>query len=142
MILYLDTSALVKLFVAESGSETVRDLTQSSEALVTASVAYAEARAAFARTRREGGLSGPELRRLVSALDTHWESYAAVDVGMPVARAAGALAEQRGLRGFDAIHLAAALLVRDRTDAELRFCAADGQLASAASAEGLDVVRV
>ena len=49
MILYLDTSALVKLYVREAGSVLVRRATEASEAAATSTVAYAEARAAFAR---------------------------------------------------------------------------------------------
>jgi predicted nucleic acid-binding protein len=141
VILYLDTSALVKLFIAEAGSDSLRTLLEQSEAATTATVTYAEARAALARKRREGALSQAELRRAVSSLDTHWESYAAVDVSMAVVRAAGGLAEQRGLRGYDAIHLAAALVVASRVEEPLTFCVADGQLADAAKAEGLAVAR-
>ena len=142
MIVYLDTSALVKLFVAEAGSDAVRALVERSDAAVTATVAYAEARAAFSRKRREGELSAAELRRVVNALDAHWESYAVVDIVMAVARSAGGLAELRGLRGFDAIHLAAALLVRDNLEEPVTFCVADGQLADAARAETLLVAQV
>ncbi|MEK7696897.1 MAG: type II toxin-antitoxin system VapC family toxin, partial [Pseudomonadota bacterium] len=54
MILYLDTSALVKLYVREAGSGEVKKLARESAALATSIVAYAEVRAAFARLMREG----------------------------------------------------------------------------------------
>ena len=142
VIVYLDTSAMVKLFVEEEGSEVVRALVEGSVGAVTASVAYAEARAAFARKRRDTYLTSAQLRRVVTELDMQWESYGVVDLDMVLVRAAGGLAEQHGLRGYDAIHLAAALSVRDRSEEALMFCAADGQLAAAAQAETLKVTRV
>ena len=53
MILYLDTSSLVKLYMEEEGSLKIETLVRSSEATVTSIVSYAEARAAFARRFRE-----------------------------------------------------------------------------------------
>ncbi len=48
MILYLDTSALVKLYVSEEGSEIVRGAVESAGRVATSRIAYAEARAALA----------------------------------------------------------------------------------------------
>ena len=57
MKLYLDTSALVKLYVEEEGSATVREAIARAETVATTVIAYVEACAAFARRRREGRLS-------------------------------------------------------------------------------------
>ena len=57
MIVYLDTSALVKLYVEEAGSAAIATCVERATAVTTARVTYAEARAAFARYRREGGLT-------------------------------------------------------------------------------------
>jgi uncharacterized protein with PIN domain len=54
--LYLDTSSLVKLDVAETGSEVVQQLVGEAHVVATSIVAYAETRAALARLRREGVL--------------------------------------------------------------------------------------
>jgi uncharacterized protein with PIN domain len=53
MVLYLDTSSLVKLYVEEKDSSRVANLVGSSNVTATSLVAYAEARAAFARRFRE-----------------------------------------------------------------------------------------
>src|SRR6185295_15326330 len=55
--LYLDTSSLVKLYVSEPGSETVRQLVRDATVVATSVVAYPETRAAFARLRHERRLS-------------------------------------------------------------------------------------
>ena len=53
MILYVDTSALVKLYVPEPESEAVQALVGTVQVAAVSVVAFAEARAAFARKRRE-----------------------------------------------------------------------------------------
>lgn len=136
MILYLDTSALVKLYDLEEGRDLVEQAVDEAAVLATSSVAYAEARASLARKRREEVFSDEELREAVAALDGDWQTFETFAVTENVARLAGALAERHSLRGFDAIHLATALLIRAATAEEAeeeaedttRFLSFDGLL--------------
>ena len=57
MILYLDTSALVKLYIEESGSQEVKKALEEARIVSTSRVAYVEARAGIAMKYREGELS-------------------------------------------------------------------------------------
>lgn len=139
MILYLDTSALVKLYVEEPGSAAVAAAVSESAAVATVRVTYAETRAAFARLHRERRLTAVERRRSVESLDEDWESTTVVDVSEPLVRRAGVLAERHGLRGYDAVQLAAALEVR-LAGGELGFACFDDRLARAARRERLPVV--
>jgi predicted nucleic acid-binding protein len=109
VILYLDTSALVKLYVDEPGRAAVLELLDAAVGCATARIAYVEARAAFARRRREGGFQPRTLRHVVDLLDQDWAAYTLIEVGESLVRRAGVLAERHGLRGYDAVHLAAAL---------------------------------
>lgn len=127
----MDTSALVKLYVAEEGRELVVKAVMESVRVATSTVAYPEARAALARRRREGELSEEECRRAVKALDEGWESYDRLIVSDAVARRAGAMAERYALRGFDAIHLASAARLREKFE-DLHFLAFDDRLVDAA----------
>ena len=111
MILYLDTSALVKLYAVEEGREEVERAVEEAGRIATSAVAYAEARAALARKLREGVFSEKEHREAVAALDEDWRPLEVLSVTDNVARFAGDLAERHALRGFDAVHLASALLV-------------------------------
>lgn len=113
MILYLDTSALVKLYAEEEGTEVVERAVEEAELVATSVVAYAEARAAFARKHREGIFSDEEHWEAVQALDEDWGTIEKSEVTEDLAREAGDLAEERALRGFDSIHLASALLACD-----------------------------
>lgn len=99
--------------------------------VATSTVAYAEARAAFARRRREGWLGEEEYRRVVAALDEGWESYDRLAVSDAVARRAGNMVERHALGGFDAVHLASAERLKERFD-DLHFLAFDVRLLDAA----------
>lgn len=111
MICYLDTSALVKLYVEEEGSAQVREYVGKALLVATSKVAYAEARAAFARCRREGLLSESAYRKVVANLDADWPSYYILELTDAVVREAGELAERCALRGFDSVHLSSVLIL-------------------------------
>lgn len=138
MILYLDASAVVKLYVAEAASEVVRELVAAADTVFTVRITYAEVRAAFARGRREGILSAGKLRAAVRALDEDWGRYSIVEVSDAVVRLAGSLSERHALRGYDAVQLAAALEVGEAGEA-IRFGCFDERLAAAAGGEGIAV---
>jgi predicted nucleic acid-binding protein len=138
LIVYLDTSALVKLYVEEDGSASVRSWVAAADAIVSSRVAYPEARAALARRMREAALSAEQHERAVADLDQDWARLAIVELGADVARLAGDLAQRRGLRGFDAIHLASAVRFVDLVQHPVRFGCFDGRLAAAAATMGLD----
>jgi predicted nucleic acid-binding protein len=142
VILYLDTSALVKLYVEEVGSREVGESVEAAASVATARISYAEARAAFARHARDGGLTRPELRRVVRHFDEEWGRYVLVEITDAVVRRAGGLAERHALRGYDAVQLAAALdLHAAGSDVDLRFVAFDGNLVRAARREHLPSPR-
>ena len=126
----------MKLYVEEDGSEAVAAAVGHAEAACTVRVSYAEARAAFARHRREGALAAPDLRRLVRALDEDWSTYQVVDVSEGLVRRAGTLSERYALRAFDALQLAAALELR-RGGAIPEFACFDAKLNRAARRERL-----
>jgi len=137
VILYLDTSALVKLYIEESGSQQVRRAVEESRIVSTSRVAYVEARAGIARKYREGEFSKEEHDQVVEDLIRDWDNYFIVEVSESVAKLGGTLTERQSLRGFDAIHLASALLLRNRTRLDVSFSCFDERLKAAAEAEGL-----
>lgn len=139
MILYADTSALVKLFVAEEGSDATRDLFRRVSLLGTSVLARAELGAALARAVRRGFIregEGAEARRRLQAVWPTWVRIA-VDERL-VARAEG-LAWEHGLRGSDALHLAAALLWQERIGHPVVLATFDDELGEAARRAGMEV---
>ena len=137
MILYLDTSALVKLYVAEAGTDTVVSAVERATALVTVRITYAEARAAFAQHARPKGLGAGMLRRVVRQLDEEWGQYSIVEVTDALVRRAGVLAERHRLRGYDAVQLSAAMDLRLGGATDVAFASFDARLNHAAGREHL-----
>lgn len=133
MTLYLDTSTLVKLYIDEPGSAAIEALVEEATIVATSAIAYVEARATFARRRRERLLTRDELSLVTRRLDADWASFFVVDATDALARSAGALAETHRLRGADAIHLASFEQVLTRSsDDDVQFSCADENLSRAA----------
>jgi uncharacterized protein len=134
MTLYLDTSSLVKLYADEPGSDQVRQDFSECTAGATSIVSYAEARAAFARRRREGLITASAFRLVKRDFDADWPAYLVVEPTIELCRTAGDLAERYQLRGFDSIHLATFLqIAQERQSVETRFSSFDRALNRAAA---------
>ena len=145
-VVYLDTSALVKLYVAETGSTWMASLLGHVEtgAALSSQLAIVEATCAFARRRREGALRTDQYERLLEALRYDAENrFALLDVVPATIEAACALAGRHPLRAYDALHLATAWLANETLVGadrpSLVFVAADESLLGAARSEGLAV---
>src|SRR4030042_5745765 len=137
MIVYLDTSSLVKLYVEETGSERIKDIVHNAMVIATSKIAYAEARAAFARKQKEDGFSIKNLRKIVEELNRDWEGYFVVEITDGLIRSAGDIAEKYLLRGFDSIHLASAISLKNKIRSEVYFSSSDSKLNQAAKKEGI-----
>jgi uncharacterized protein len=139
VIAYFDTSAVMPLLIAEPGSERAAALWDGADRVVSVRLVYPEARAALAQAERLGRLTARQLRDTVTEFDALFEQIDVVEVDDVLARRAGELAEVRQLRGYDAVHLAAADRVRDPS---VVMIAGDGALLAAAAAEGLAVAEL
>ena len=138
MIVYLDTSSLVKLYVEEDESSNVEELVKSTEVTATSLIAYAEARAAFAHRFREKAFTLDEHERIKEYFETDWSRYLILSVTGDLIKLAGNLAEKHALRGFYSIHLASALTLRRELSTPILFSCFDAQLQKASENEHLD----
>jgi predicted nucleic acid-binding protein len=139
LILYFDTSALMKLYADEQGATATRAASKTATARFTSMVAYAEMRSAFARKRRFGDITAEKYERYKSEFERDWPRFEALPLDERRARRAGELAEAHGLKGFDAIHLASAEYFH-RVLGETTFACFDADLSRAASACGLTLL--
>lgn len=131
MILYLDTSALVKLYVTEAGSKQVASAVEKADTLASSMLTYPETLATFARAGREARLNPFELATILSAFEKDWQGYTRLDVSADVADLAGALAARYPLKGADAVHLASGYLLNELYGG-VHFLSFDRQLNAAA----------
>lgn len=136
MITYVDTSTLIKLLIDEVGTSEAAAIWDEPDTLVTVRVAHVEARAALAAARRQRRVTAAVFRSAVAGLEVLWSQLSVVEVDEDLMRLAGDLATTHGLRGYDAVHLAAAHLV----GAEV-FSSADRQLCEAASTTGFHIAN-
>ncbi len=137
MILYLDTSALVKKYFRERGSDGVIQFWKDAGAIVMSSVGYAETLASLYRKKREGDLDGTTIKHLIDSFHDDWASFVRVEVSEELNKTIGRLVSVHPLRGFDAIHLASALAVHEHALEPFLFACFDKRLLEAAKAEGL-----
>jgi predicted nucleic acid-binding protein len=137
VIVYFDSSALVKLLVAEDGSTMAQELWDARRLSAASVLAYVETRAALAHAQRLGRISGERLRRGMATLDGIWRAIRTIALDDRLAKVAGAAAEAHGLRGGDEVHLASALSIQDPG---VVFATWDRTLSRAARGVGYHVV--
>jgi uncharacterized protein len=138
MILYLDTSSLVKLYVQEAQSSLVKKWVEEAEIVATCRIAYPETMSAINRRFRQGDLTEKEYDSLIAQFSNEWGQFAAIDFDE---LEAGRLVNLYGLRGFDAVHLSAAKLLKaTQNDISISFSSFDGKLNDVASTEGFAIL--
>ena len=140
MIVYLDTSSLVKLYVEEIDSEKIKNFAHNAAVVSTSKIAYAEARAAFAKKQKERGFSPKDLKKIVEDFNRDWESYFVIEITDGLIRFAGDIAEKYLLRGFDSIHLASAIHLKNRARSDIHFSSYDTRLNQSAEKEGITIL--
>ena len=139
---YFDTSALIKRFVEEPGSELVEALTLGEPTIATSKLAYAEIHAGLGRKLRAHELSATAHRRTSHLFDADWVTYIRVELVDQLLIIARDLIQRHPLRGFDAIHLASAIRLRDQLGESVQLIAADHRLLVAAAEEQLETMDV
>ena len=138
MILYLDTSALVKRYFYEKYSDDVISRWKSATQIVTSFVAYAETMASMYRKKRESDLADTLISKITDSFHRDWESFIRVKVNDNLNGYIDRVVEKYPLRGFDAIHLASAIVIHERLPEDFVFACFDNRLARAAQSEGLE----
>jgi predicted nucleic acid-binding protein len=141
---YLETSALVKLYVYELGTERLLALSagDAGHRFAILSVSQVEFRSAIRRRQRGGEIPASVADELIEAFRRHAEGRFLIqpfsDTLLDVALA---LIDGYALRGFDAIQLAGYLLLRSTSGTEEPvFVCADKALLSTARNEGCSVL--
>lgn len=139
MIVYLDASAIVKLYVAESHSKEAAALIDRAKVVATSMVSRAEVAAALARAVRLGVLPETAGRRAQRRFAGDWPDFVRVPITEALLQRAESLAWDHSLRGYDAVQLASALIWRDSIGDDVVLATFDQQLVTAGRSAGLRV---
>ncbi len=141
---YLDTSALIKLYVEEVGTEQVVEAMQDAVdgRVIIVDLTPLEARSAIRRREREGDISAADADRVLRQIENDCSmSFLMQPSTSAVMEDAARLIDQYPLRAYDALQLAGCLVVRDGMPGPVTFVCADTRLCDAARHEGLEALN-
>ena len=136
-LLYFDTSALVKRYYEEPGTERVDELIDSDDDVVISSLAIIETVSAFRRKYNRDELPRDRMNGLLSEFfEEALEDFVIVPVEESIVSFSFDLVLEDDLRTLDSLQLAAALSL-DTDSRGVRFITADGQLKAVAERRNL-----
>jgi predicted nucleic acid-binding protein len=145
-VYFLDSSALVKRYVPELGSQWVETITNlnSGNLLIISRLAWVEVLSALARRQREGTLEMADANLITAKFRSDLNTqYQLVEIDQILVEMAGKLVNQYPLRAYDAVQLASALKVRSALPTSFSpnftFLTADANLFTIAQVTGLQV---
>ncbi len=138
MIAYFDASALVKRHFKERGSRETLDFAARADVVATSLISRAEVAAALTKAVRAKLLEEDEARQAQRAFAAQWPDIARVPVTEALVSRAETLAWEYGLRGYDAIQLASAVLFQESLGTAVRLATYDKQLWDAARRAGFE----
>jgi predicted nucleic acid-binding protein len=147
-VLYLDSSALIKHYVQEKGSQTVghklRDEEKASRPAFTSVLTFAEIEAALSRRAKDNSLAPSEYVRARTKFESDWVlGLSPIDLRPDVLAIVRGVVDQFVLKGADVVHLASAIWLRDmaglNVNEPVSFLTSDKQLAKAAAKSHLQV---
>lgn len=137
MILFCDTSALMKVYAQEQHSDWTRQAVTSACPCMVCQITWVEMCAAIALKGRTGQLTHSEGIAAMNRLTVEWAGYSQLAIDSILIASAGDLAQSFGLRAYDSVQLASALRVHNQVGAAMTFCCFDKQLNAAAGALGI-----
>ena len=140
MILFCDTSALIKLYLKEAHSTEVQALAVAAKGVVVARIAWAETMAALARRVRENPVDAEAIETVRAKMRHDWSAFAVVEITQALVEQAGEFADTFALRGYDSVQLAAAHRVQTATSEALCFACFDARLTRAAKVLGMQAL--
>jgi uncharacterized protein len=152
-VLYLDSSALSKRYLKETGwqelAHKVQETTSKKQRVLTSVVTYAELHAALGRKLRDGSMLPAEHHWATTYFEADWRTYLSlIEVSQAVLSFIPDLVKRHPMKGSDATHLASAIWAADSLQrrgsrslgrSSLLFATSDRQLVAAAKTERLEV---
>lgn len=140
-MIYFDSSALVKRYLREAGTESVNAILLSEKTIATSKLAYPEILSAFMRKHRAGELAQKPLRSVIDQFESDWKHFFVIEFHDDLFPAIKALIEEYPLKGADTVHLSSALWLKHIAREDLKFVASDLNLLKAAESENLHVIN-
>ncbi len=139
LIIYLDTSAFLKRYIQEAGSEGVRRLLGEVDEVGTGVITKVEAASAVARLVFSGAITQEEGEKVWDEFSEDWEILTHLHVTAQGIERAASLARRHALRGYGAVHLASAMVWQERLNLPVTLATFDRELWLAGRRSGLEM---
>ncbi|TAK77926.1 MAG: PIN domain-containing protein [Gammaproteobacteria bacterium] len=140
MILYLDTSALVKAYFTEAFTPIILSKIEEADTVSSHVITFVETHATFARLQREGKINETQLITLKREFIADWENYLQISMLPALILRAAEFAEAFALRAYDSVHLAAVEHLQKSTKQSVEFACFDHRLNQAAKILGISLI--
>jgi predicted nucleic acid-binding protein len=140
-MIYFDSSALVKRYIEEKGSDKVNALLEEGSMAATSRLTYAEILAAITRRHKAGDIETPAFEKIKKAFKADWKSFTVVEMRREVFEFVDTVIDRHALKGADSLHLSTALWLKQTMNEDVVFVASDVELLKAAKAEKLRVLN-
>lgn len=137
MILFCDSSALVKLYLQEEHSDAIGAQAAVCEGIAVCRIAWVEVMSAMARRSRERAQDATPISVARMRFESDWSHYLCLEVTQELVALAGDYADTFALRAYDSVQLAAAEIARRDLPGEVQFVCFDARLAKAARVLGI-----
>lgn len=137
MILFCDTSALMKLYANEQHSDWTRQQVTAASHCIVSQITWVEMCAAFGLKERTGQIHAVDAKAALARLRIEWPIYERCALDSTLLNTAGELALRFALRAYDSVQLASALQTYLQLGQNMVFCCFDKQLNTAAKALGI-----
>ena len=136
-MIYLDSSALVKRYVVETGSGAVDRLLADHPYAATSRLAYPEILSALHRKHKAGDFPARVLGGLVKSFESDWNKLFVLEFADELVPIVKQAIRRHAVRGADSVHLASAMWLRSELKEDVIFACADANLLAAARKERL-----
>ena len=140
-MIYLDSSALVKRYIQEDGTDVVKSILAGDDLITTSKLSYPEILSALMRKVRAGEIERKTFNGIVDMLDKDWGYFLVLDFHNDLLQIVKMLIGKHPLKAADAIHLSSALWLKASSKAGVTFVASDSSLLKAARTEKLQVMN-
>ncbi|MBD3183485.1 PIN domain-containing protein [Candidatus Poribacteria bacterium] len=140
---YLDSSAWVKRYYDETGTDWVQALFDNSKPLACSALGLVEVTATLARKHKAGAINSSTFGQKIEDLEKDWQNFIHVELRDEAMDIAANLAKQLALRGADAVHLGSCLLLQRRIpkdDHQVILITSDNEMKEAARISNLAVI--
>ena len=138
MNLYFDTSALIKRYIVEKGSDKVDSLMDNAERIIVSVITEIETCLTFKRLVTEKAISENDYQTALSEFEYDYEYYIPVNFDKNISEQAKLIIQRYQLKTLDSIQLGTALLLKDEID---YFVVSDDKLIRSGQGEGLKIIN-